>query len=218
MKITDLEPQIKNPERVNVFADGQFLLGVNAKLVYQMELAVGQELQPEQVEQLRHEEALQQAVDRAYNYLSYRPHSRVEVRRYLQRKETPPEVIDAALARLDTYDLVNDRSFASFWIENRERFSPRGVRAIKNELRQKGVQREVIDETVSDEQDEGLALRAARKKAEMLARQPGMDFATFRNRLSSFLVRRGFGYEIVKHTVRSLWEELRADVPEEDEE
>ena len=119
MRITSLQAQTNNPNRVNVFVDGQFLLGVNALIVLQMGLAVDQELSPAQLEQLRSEEDLQRAVDRAFNYLSFRPRSREEVRRYLRRKETPPELIDAVLARLDSLDLVNDRSFASFWLETR---------------------------------------------------------------------------------------------------
>jgi regulatory protein len=213
MIITAIEPQVHDTERINLFVDGRFLLGVNAALVIQMALEVGQELLPEQVEQLHYEERLQQAVDRAYNFLSYRPRSRAEVRRYLLRKETPPDIIDAAMARLDRYDLVNDRSFATFWIENREQFSPRGVRAIKNELRMKGVDRDVVDELIEDEEekDEELALRAARKKALSLTQNPSMDFNTFRNRLGSFLQRRGFNYDVSKRTVRQLWEELRSD-------
>src|SRR5438270_376209 len=96
MKITALEPQVNNAERLNVYVDGRFLLGASATVVLQMGLELGQELSPEQVEELRREEALQQAVDRTYNYLSYRPRSREEVRRYLRRKETAPEIIDAA--------------------------------------------------------------------------------------------------------------------------
>lgn len=215
MKITALQPQASNAERINVFVDGQFLLGVNAALVFQMGLQVGQELQPTQLEQLRHEEALQQAVDRAYNFLSYRPRSREEVRRYLRRKETPPDIIEAAMARLDHFDLVNDRSFASFWIENREQFSPRGVRALKNELRMKGVEREVVDELIDEEKDEELALRAGRKKALSLLSNPSIDYNTFRTRLGSFLQRRGFGYEVSTRTVRTLWRELKAEDEEE---
>src|SRR6266853_227 len=134
MQITDLEPQVNNAERVNVYVDGLYLLGVNAAIVLRMELRIGQELLPEQLEQLRSEEAEQQAVDRALNYLSFRPRSREEVHRYLRRKETPPEVIEAALARLDRLDFVNDRSFAEFWIGTRAQFNPRGARAIKHEL------------------------------------------------------------------------------------
>jgi regulatory protein len=176
-----------------------------------MGLEVQQELLPEQVEQLRSAETEQQAVDRALNYLSFRPRSREEVRRYLRRKETPPDIIEAVLARLDRLDFVNDRAFASFWIENREQFNPRGAHALKNELRMKGVEREVVDEMVNDEQDEELALRAGRRKALSLINIPDMDYATFRNRLGSFLQRRGFGYEVSKRTVSSLWKELRAE-------
>ena len=217
MKITALEPQVTNPERINVFVDGRFLLGVNASVVFQMGLEPEQELEPVQLEELQSEAGLQQAVDRAYNYLSYRPRSREEVRRYLRRKETPPETIEAALARLDRLDLINDHSFASFWVESREQFSPRGARALKNELRMKGVEREVVEEMIDDEKDEERALRAGRKKALSLVRIPGMDFVTFRARLGSFLQRRGFGYEVSTRTIRALWKELREDDGEEEE-
>jgi regulatory protein len=215
MRITDLEPQVNNPERINIYVDGRFLLGVNAAIVLQMGLQLGQELQPDQLEHLSSQEAEQQAVDRALNYLSFRPRSREEVRRYLRRKATPHEIIEAALARLDRLDYVNDRAFAGFWIEAREQFSPRGARALKNELRMKGVDREVVDELVDDEQDEQRALRAARKKALLLVHTPDMDYATFRNRLGSFLQRRGFGYEVATRTVRALWKELKEEPGEE---
>ncbi len=209
MNITAIEPQVKNRERVNIFADGKFLLGVSELVVMQMGLEVGQELSPAQLARLQREEALQQAIDRSYNYLSYRPRSREEVRRYLQRKQTPPDIIEEALARLDSLNLVDDRAFASFWVESREQFSPRGARALKNELRLKGVEREVVDELVDAEKDEERALSAGRKKALSLLRIPGMDYATFRTRLGSFLQRRGFGYAVSLHSVRALWEELR---------
>lgn len=208
MQITALQPQATNSERVNIFVDGHFLLGIHTLIALRMGLQVGQELTADQLAELQREEALQQAVDRALNYLSLRPRSREEVRRYLRRKETAPALIEEAIARLDHLALVDDRAFGSFWLEAREQFSPRSARALKNELRMKGVEREIIDEIVSDEQDEERAMRAARKKALLLAKQPSIDFATFRNRLGSFLQRRGFNYEITRKTVRALWQEL----------
>jgi regulatory protein len=215
MRITALEPQMNNPERINLFVDGRFLMGINAAIVLQMELKLEEELLPDQLEQLRSEEVEQQAVDRALNFLSYRPRSREEVRRYLRRKETSPEIIETALARLDRLDFINDRTFAGFWIDSRENFSPRGARALKNELRMKGVERDVVDELVHDDQDEERALRAGRKKAMSLVNIPNIDYATFRNRLGSFLQRRGFGYQIVTKTVRALWKELKEEPEEE---
>ena len=86
---------------------------------------------------------------------------------------------------------------------------------LKNELRMKGVERDVVDELVSDEQDEERALRAGRKKARTLLNNSNIDYATFRNRLGSFLQRRGFGYQIVTKTVRELWKELKEEPEEE---
>ena len=215
MRITALEPQMNNPDRFNLFVDGHFLMGVNAVVVLQMGLRLEQEISPEQLQQLQSEEVEQRAVDRALNFLSYRPRSREEVRRYLWRKETPPEIIETALARLDRLDFVNDRTFAGFWIDSREHFSPRGARALKNELRMKGVERDVVDELVNDEQDEERALRAGRKKAMILVNTPNIDYATFRNRLGSFLQRRGFGYQIVTKTVRELWKEVKEESEED---
>jgi regulatory protein len=216
MRITALQPQTNNQDRINLFVDDQFLLGVSALIVLQMGLRIGQELSPEQLEQLHQEEALQQATNRALNFLSFRPRSREEVRRYLHKKETPPELINTVMQRLDDLNLINDQAFTEFWVESRERSNPKGAQALKNELRLKGVKREMVDELISDDQDEERALRAGHKKAALLARQPGMDFKTFRARLGPFLQRRGFSYEVTTHAVRSLWKEIYEDELEED--
>jgi regulatory protein len=213
MQITALQPQVKNPERINIFVDGTFFLGISALVVLQAGLAIGQELSDAQMTQLRSEGALQEAIERSMNYLSYRPRSREEVRRYLHGKQTPPEMIEAVLTRLESLDLVNDRTFASFWLDSRAQFSPRGARALKNELRQKGVQREVVDELLEEADEDGTgeearALVAGRKKALTLLRSPDIDFQTFRTRLGPFLQRRGFNYDVSTRVVRTLWDEL----------
>lgn len=212
MRITALQPQRNNPERINVFIDGRFQFGVNALLIHEMKLAVDQDITPAQLEQLRREEALQQAVDRALNFLSFRPRSRTEIRQYLRRKNTPPELIEAVFERLDRLELVNDRDFASFWIENRDQFNPRGAQALKHELRAKGVTGEVVDELVDNESDEERALQAGRKKAASLLMQQGMDYATFYRRLGSYLQRRGFQFDTIRKTTKTLWEELSKEL------
>jgi len=215
MRITALQPQTNNQDRINLFVDDQFLLGVSALIVLQMGLRVGQELSPDQLGQLHEEEALQQTTNRVLNFLSFRPRSREEVRRYLRKKETPPELIDAVMQRLEDLDLINDQAFTEFWVESRERSNPKGAQALKNELRMKGVKRELVDELVTDEQDEERALRAGRKKAAMLARQSEMDFKTFRARLGPFLQRRGFSYQVSTHAVHALWKEVYDEEPED---
>lgn len=217
MIITALEPQTNNPDRINIFVDGKFLLGIYGLLMYQLDLRIGQELSNEQIEHLKREETVQQAVERAMGFLALRPRSREEVRRYLRRKDTPVDLIDTIIQRLDKLELVNDRDFANFWVESRDRFSPRGARALRSELRQKGVEREVVEELVSGENDEERIQEAARKKALSLVRQSSIDYATFARRLGSFLQRRGFNYDITTRTVRALWSELRPQSEIEEE-
>lgn len=211
MRITSLEQQAHNPERINLSIDGKFALGISAELMLKLGLHVDQELSVSELEQIKSDEARQQAIERAINYLSFRPRSQVEVRRYLRKKETPPEIIEAVLEHLGKLDYVNDRAFASFWVENREQFNPRGSQALRNELRMKGVEREIVEEMVSDEKDAELALRAGRKKAALLFQTSGMDYTKFRSRLGGFLQRRGFSYDVVARTVRTLWQERQGE-------
>lgn len=211
MRITALEPQAHHPERVNLYLDGTFSLAISAELMLKQNLQIGQEVSAADLAELQEEQARLQAVERAINYLSFRPRSQAEVRSYLRKKATPPQIIEAVIERLQNLDYVNDRAFATFWQENRQQFSPRGSQALRNELRMKGVDREIIDETVSDEQDEELARRAAQRKAGMLLQMPEMDYTTFRNRLGGFLVRRGFAYDVVARVVRTFWQESKEE-------
>ncbi|TMC15580.1 MAG: hypothetical protein E6J34_21745 [Chloroflexi bacterium] len=217
MRITSLQQQTNNAERVNIFVDGNFLLAVHATIVLEMNLKIGQELTAEQLERLHQEEAQQQALERALNFLSLRPRSRQEVRNYLRGKSTPPTLIDAVIERLEQMDLVNDRNFATFWVETREQFNPKGAQALKHELRMKGVGSSLIEELVDDERDEEKALSAAQKKARSLLRQPAMDYATFYRRLGSFLQRRGFSYEVTTHVVKTLWKDAKQEQIEEED-
>ncbi|GER84598.1 regulatory protein RecX [Thermogemmatispora aurantia] len=217
MQITAIEPQANKNEQVNLFVDGQRLLTVNVLVVERLGLAVGQELSPELLARLRREAALQQALDRALNYLSFRPRSRQEVHHYLRRRGVAPDLIEAVLERLTELGLVDDRAFATFWVESRERFHPEGARALQSELRARGVAPEIAAEVVKQEDDEERALQAGRKKVRVLLRGgAARNYEAFRNQLGAFLLRRGFSYETAKRVVRQLWHESRASAADVD--
>jgi regulatory protein len=215
MRITALEQQAHNPNRVNLYVDDHFLLGISAELMLTQGLHVDQELTAADIENLQHSETRQQAIERAINYLSFRPRSQAEVRRYLRKKETPPEIIEAVIEHLTKRDYINDKAFASFWVESRDQFNPRGSQGLRSELSTKGIEREIIEEVVDKEQDGELALRAGRKKALLLLQTGEIDFSKFRNRLGGFLQRRGFSYDVISRTVRALWQELKEGETEE---
>ena len=129
------------------------------------------------------------AYERALGYLSYRPRSIHEMRTYLQKKGYEENVAAEVLDRLAAVGLVNDEAFATFWTSSRGRFSPRGDRALRYELRQKGVDRDTIDSTVCELPNEAIrAMDAGRRRLNSLRNQPEQEF---QRRMSAFLSRRG---------------------------
>jgi regulatory protein len=100
--------------------------------------------------------------------------------------------------------LVNDTEFALTWVENRSEFRPRGQRALRMELRQKGLSEGVIQQALADLDEESLAYQAARKRA---ARLSQLEETDFKRKLQSFLARRGFAYETIYEVVNRVWDE-----------
>ncbi|HKW20703.1 MAG TPA: RecX family transcriptional regulator, partial [Ktedonobacterales bacterium] len=103
---------------------------------------------------------------------------------------------------------------ADYWVEQRERFSPRSSYALAQELRQRGVDRATADDVVDADRDGQRALDAARQRLRALG---SADYETFRTKLTAFLQRRGFSYSIARETVHALWEETRGSQPEMDD-
>jgi len=141
--------------------------------------------------------------------LTYRARSEHEIRQRFQQRGAPPGLLDDAIERLRISGLVDDEAFAQAWVESRRRASPRGDRLLQLELSHKGIQRPDIEAALGEEADErALALAAATKKVRALAAEPEPVFV---RRLTAFLLRRGFGYEVVSEVVRALSAERRRD-------
>ncbi len=109
---------------------------------------------------------IDRAVTAAMRALDQRMQSGKELRTRLQRKGFEPITIDAALQRLSDHGYLNDERFAELWIENRLAHRPRGKRMLEQELRQKGIDREIVQETVAGMEidDRAAALALANKR------------------------------------------------------
>ncbi|MGC8836969.1 MAG: RecX family transcriptional regulator [Anaerolineae bacterium] len=201
--VTRLRFQSKNPERVNVYLDGAFAFSLPA--VEAARLRKGQVLTEEEVQALRDLDAFHRAYERALRFLKYRPRSTWEVRHYLQRKGEPETRIEAVVAKLQANRWLDDAAFARFWVENRQAFRPRGERALRWELRRKGVDEATIEAALAEVDGEAQAVDLALKRAE---RWKDLDARTFRQRMLGYLTRRGFDYAEAVEATRKAWEAL----------
>lgn len=207
--ITALEVQKRDKERVNVFIDGEFAFGLN--LLDAARLRKGQVLSEAEIAVLRETDAVVQAVNTAAHFLSYRPRSEQEVRRNLTEKETPEAVIDAAVERLRGLGYLDDAAFARYWVENRSQFKPLSHRALRQELRQKGLTDASIAEALSEQNESDLAYKAATTQLRKLRNRSLREFKT---KMNAFLQRRGFSYSTTQDVVTRLIEALEVDDPD----
>lgn len=215
MRITNIEPVRFHPERVRVELDGRRTLDMTRLVVEEAGLQPGAFLDDLALDRLLERDTYQRTLDRAFHFLEARPRSEREVRSRLVRAGTPPELIERVFERLRALGLIDDTAFARFWIDNRERHSPRGARLLKAELRQKGVTGEVIAEELEEGVDEeGGARDVALRQARRFAR---LDYPQFRQKLWTYLARRGFEYEVIGSVVDEVWKTVTGQEAVEDD-
>lgn len=204
-KVTALKAQKRNSNRINVYLDDEFAFGLSRFAAAWLQ--IGQKLSAEKIQELQDIDAQEVANQRALNFISYRVRSEAEVRKNLEKHDTPAEIIAEVLARLRKNGLVDDAQFALTWVENRSTFRPRGRRALAMELRQKGISDETIDEVLQDLDEDNLAYQAALKQSRKYG---GLEWMAFRKKMSAFLARRGFNYGVAKPVIEQVWSELQA--------
>jgi regulatory protein len=200
--ITAITDQKRNPDRVNIFLEGRYAFSLTR--VAAARLKVGQSLTDTELARLQQDDELAKAKEKALRYLSYRPRSENELRRQLRRKGLDDFLVEQVINQLTETELLNDATFANYWVEQRETFKPRSALALRQELQQKGVSRDVIDQALSDIDELDAARRAASQRAPQLARLP---FAQFQAKLGGYLQRRGFGYGVIREVIQEQWRE-----------
>ncbi len=130
----------------------------------------------------------------AFRFLSFRPRSSKEVKEFLQKKTKTASVVDCVMDRLVELGYIDDNKFAAWWIESRQKTKPKGMRLIKFELKQKGVDTEAVVEMPEDE----VARRAIQKKLEIWKKLPKLEE---KKKLYDFLARRGFSYNTITRVI-----------------
>jgi regulatory protein len=212
--ITALRPQRRNPERANLHIDHEFRCGVPYEVVLAEGLRVGDELSAETLQRLVLLDERWRAKESALALLAVRPRARRELSDRLGRKGFSTDAAAWALEETDRLGLLDDEAFARAWVRDRLRLRPRGSRALQSELLRKGVDASLAQRAVAESMrdtgtaDSSLCLLAGEKWLRSNARRVAAattpeERRRLERRLGAFLMRRGFGSEEVRETVRA---------------
>ena len=137
--------------------------------------------------------------------LTARARTRAELRAQLTKRGYPNDVSTKVLDRLANVGLVDDADFAEQWVRSRRVNAGKGKGALGAELRNKGVDNDVIATALA-----GIDAGAERERAEQLVRDKlrrerlndGDDVKVAR-RLVGMLARRGYSQTMAFDVVRT---------------
>jgi regulatory protein len=198
--ITRIGPQRRARGRYAVEIDGRAGLTLGEEVLVRAGIGVGDQLDAQTIARLLAEDEAARATETALAFVAYRPRSEREVRDRLRRGGYGQDAADHAIARLLDWRYLDDEEFARRWIENRSTHRPRGRRLLQQELRRKGIAAETAREAVAEaDLDEAAAAETLARRR--LASYAGEDPAVVRRRLGDYLVRRGYGYDVVRAAV-----------------
>lgn len=195
--ITRIAPRRRERGRFAVEVDGRAGLTLSEEVLQRSGLQVGDEIDAATLAELTARDTTARATDAALGFLAYRPRSEREVRDRLRRGGFDVETIDRVIARLYDWRYLDDADFARRWVEGRAAQRPRGKRLLQQELRQKGIDAEIAREVIAEaDLDEVAAAAALARKR--LPSYAGEDPMVVRRRLSAYLARRGYGFDVVR--------------------
>ncbi len=209
-RITAIEAQQKREGRVNVYVDGKFAIGLFEEVALALGLRVGQTITPERLEEIAGAETRRRAGEDALRLLSFRVRSEKEIADRLARRGYETDVIDETLASLRRIGYIDDAQFAQTWVEARGK--TRGRRALAHELRQKGVADDLAARTLHEAKTDETEQAAARAVAvKRVGERPADASREARAKLSAFLQRRGFDWDVIRPVLADLYRDQGGD-------
>lgn len=144
---------------------------------------------------------LNRAREYALRLLEYRERSEQEIKERMARKNYDERLIKSTIEFLKNHNLVNNRRFARMWTESCLRRSY-GRWKVQADLNKKGIDKEIIEEVLRESYSKvdeiQMALALIQKKWPSLKKE---ENALLR-RVSDFLKRRGFPFEVIAEVIR----------------
>ena len=126
-----------------------------------------------------------------------RPRSEKEIRDYFRRKKVHESMHDGLFEKLRHFELIDDEKFAKWWIDQRANFKPKPKRILIQELRIKGIGKEIIDEVLGEEvvDEEKMARELIEKK---MYKWKNLEPRIARQKMSQYLSGKGFGWDVIE--------------------
>jgi regulatory protein len=134
--------------------------------------------------------------------LSSGPRTRAQLEKVLARRDVPDDAAREALDRFAELGYVDDEGFAQAWVESRHHGKGLARRALRYELRTRGVDDATVDAAVEQLDPQTERATAVALVARRLPATRGLPTPKRINRLAGLLARKGYPQGLALSVVR----------------
>lgn len=203
-RITEIQIQRRNKERVNVYINNKYSFSCSKEIVVSHKLKVGLEIDKNQMIKIIDDSNEKHAFQISLYYLSFKPRTKQEVIDYLVKKEFEEKTIDKTLEKLISYRFIDDKQYAINFISSKIRQKNKSSTIVKNDLIKKGISVDMVDDAISIFSYD-IDLDIAKKISEKyFNRNHNLPFNQVKDKLCNMLFRKGFSWEIINNCISDL--------------
>ncbi|MDO4459381.1 MAG: regulatory protein RecX [Clostridia bacterium] len=198
MTITDIRPRRKGLSQL--YIDGEEAMKLDTFTLEKYGIKAGQTITDEELYDLIQNSEKHRASEKALYLLEHRARSKKELVDKISEVASKEIAIEAA-DHMEEIGLVNDREFAHMFARQLFGFKRYGSRRVRQELRIKGIDPEIIDEVIAEYDNDPT------EKIHEVIRKKYPKFAEdekIRRRAVAALQRLGYTYEEIRSALGSF--------------
>lgn len=203
-KITKIEIQKRNKERVNLFLDGEYAFSISIELVYKDDLKTNDEIDSEKLKTVAEHDSLIRCKESALRSIERSYKTEKEVRDKLKLKGYEDNAIDKSIEFLKEYNFVNDNNYTKAFISYK--LKSEGSQKIKYSLIKKGISKEILEEELSNlnkENERNTAINVAKKKLAAIKKKENDNYK-ISGKLYRYLISKGYEYDVTKDVIKEI--------------
>lgn len=212
LPITKISPQKKNGDRFSLFHKKTFLIGVSSQTLLDYSIQKGTQLTRDLFHRLSDSEEYQAVKDRCYRLLSGRDHGAEELKRKLIRKGFSESMSSQVVAEFREKDLLNDKSYAQKFAQDKYHLKQWGPRKIQSALFKKGVPNQIITEVIQELKSNinpvDTCIELALKRGRHFLREP--DSFKRKQKIFRYLAGKGYSSDKIKKALPNIEKQLDA--------
>lgn len=197
MQITEIKSKPHQKGIYQIWVDGKFWAEVLDETIVKFGLCSGKEFSTDFLAEVFTLSRRPLALHLALNHLERYIKTKKQIKQYLFEKGFSVDDVDFVVWRLEELQILNDKKFAEYYVSSH---TTKGKRALRFDLKMKGVADEIINSTLENLQSQDNVLLAL---AEKFARNKPHD-QKLKEKLLRHLVDKGFGFEESKVAINKV--------------